>query len=327
MTSTTPRVSIVNPLPSALSHYHEQTTQLLRAIDVDVRDVPTRSVELGSDKLQKVVSLLRLVWERLTLRVDDTDLVLVLWPALGYLDVLTWMRLARRRPVALLIHDPEPLRKQVGLSRGSQWIARQCLRRSSLTIVCHTELAASVVRRMTGAEPVVVPHPVDLTEPPATATAGRSLAVRVVGQFKTARDTTALTDIARDVDVEGVTLEIRGRGWPDIAGWHVRDEFLSEQELDEMLQTAACVVVPYTHFFQSGVAVRCLEKGAAIIAPRHEQIVELYGDTWPGLVDEQTSWAEAVTRTVEARPDDLPRRLGAYQELVTSRWRAFVRSS
>src|SRR4051794_30593323 len=94
------------------------------------------------------------------------------------------------------------------------------------------------------------------------------------------------------------TLEVKGRGWPPVPGWHVDDRFLTESEFDAAIASASCVVLPYARFYQSGVAVRCLELGTPVVAPPGEQISSLFGNEWPGLVHGDSDWTKATARAL-----------------------------
>ena len=60
------------------------------------------------------------------------------------------------------------------------------------------------------------------------------------------------------------------------------------------------LLVPYRHYFQSGIVTRAYERGVPVVAERHEYVESLYGPDWPALVDESGSTADwiAAVRTV-----------------------------
>ena len=76
----------------------------------------------------------------------------------------------------------------------------------------------------------------------------------------------------------------------------MHEGFLTEEALDAALADAAVVLIPYSHFFQSGIAVRAVELGVPVAGPRHPFLADLLGGDWPGLVagDDAASWTGAA---------------------------------
>ena len=105
-----------------------------------------------------------------------------------------------------------------------------------------------------------------------------------------------------------------GRGWPQVTGWDVDARFLSEAEVTAALSSAECLVLPYSLYFQSDVAVRALESMTPVVGVRHPFLEDLLGPDWPGLVDDG-DWAAAVARAVLVPGPDLD----------ALRWRAWDR--
>jgi len=149
--------------------------------------------------------------------------------------------------------------------------------------------------------------------------------VVVVGQYKPVRDMKLLESLAQPLHDRDYDPLIAGRGWPDIPGWKVENGFLSESELDDVVAKAGCVLVPYREFYQSGIAVRALEAGRAIVGPDHPFLTSLYGADWPGLVhsDSVSSWVDAIGAAIAVSNDDLRARHGAYAAQVCQQWDDF----
>ncbi|GAA3535760.1 hypothetical protein AFL01nite_08100 [Aeromicrobium flavum] len=317
-------VTLANPLPEALSHFERELRYVLsHAVGMTLVVDPRlgRSVEGQGATARLLVTTVRLLVDRIwaAARLQGRTIV-VLWPAFGYYDILTLLPLAVRNRVILINHDPKPLRRQLGHGLRPRRMFRALSEKGRIDIVCLGQPAARDLLEMTGVHPVVVPHPIrpeSIAEPSGGP-------IRVLGQFKDSRNSEAVVAIGAD-DFGGRAKEVVGRGWPSFAGWTVRDAFVPEDEFEHLIRTAACVVIPYDHFYQSGVATRCLELGVPIVGPRHENLEELFGKHWPGLVDDQTSWAAAVTRVLsQSSLDELLDRRAAYTEVTIEAWRRVV---
>lgn len=308
-------VLLVNPLPSALGHYESALRRTLRDAGVTAEVSGATSVEVDGGRWQRIARLARLLWERARFR-TTADAVVVLWPAIGFLDVFTWILASRRVNIVIVVHDPTPLRRQVGLSAHSRRLAKSLVKRSRVTLVFHTRLAADVFSTDQRETPTLR-HPVVASEAP-----GRSDgALRVLGQYKPARDLAAIERLA----AAPPPLQILGRGWPRLAGWDVSDRYLEEDELHRALETARAVAIPYTAFFQSGIAARAFELGVPVVARPHEHIQEMYGDDWPGLVVAD-DWLSAEARAAAVDRELILRRARAYAQLAGREWELFLRS-
>lgn len=303
-------IVVVNPLPSTLSRYQ---TELVETIG---RAQTERRIELylepgdGNQSVaHKILSAMRILAGRSVMgRRYRAATILVTWPLFGYFDVLSWILAARRNTVICLVHDPLPLRRQIGHSWLAKKLFHSIVARFNIVPVCHTELAGHALREQTGVDSIVASHPIASARS-VTSSANRSelAAIRVMGQFKAARTLNPLNQIADSSSMRLFKLEIHGSKWPAVPGWEVSGVFVLEDEFDRLVRTANCVVIPYSHFFQSGVAVRCLEAGVPIVAPRHEHIEGLYGIDWPGIVDTEGDWPAAVLRVQHTTSGELER--------------------
>jgi hypothetical protein len=104
----------------------------------------------------------------------------------------------------------------------------------------------------------------------------------------------------------------------------VFDGFVPEDQFDVILQTSNCVVIPYDLFFQSGVAVRCLELGVPVVARRHEHIIELFGHDWPGIVHDPTDWPDAIVRALAIDTTAIQARRAVVRSRVLREWSAVL---
>jgi hypothetical protein len=289
---------IVNPLPHALAHYQEALVDEVGP-PVSGADVVRPDFEVGgSGRLGKAVGALR-ASARLARAATRRQETLVLWPTFGLADLALWRVACQGVPRIVIIHDPVPLRRQYGFGRIGKALGRWGSRGKDVRVVVHTQLARESLEAIGIEVGAVLPHPT-LAPRSRTRHAGPPI-VRVLGQFKGARDVALLEGIAEQAPAEW-RLEIAGRGWPEIRGWHTDDRFLSEEELTAAFDSSAVVLVPYLHYFQSGIATRAYERGVPVVAHRHEFIESLYGSRWIGLVDGPgcRAWVRAITTAMGA---------------------------
>lgn len=297
------RVVLYNPLPKAMSHY---ATAFRSAIEGEGLAVDTVAVDLEPGRASlpaKFWTLLRSL-PRMARIARTKATVVVLWPAFGSIDLVWWWLLAPRGARRIvIIHDPVPLRRQVGHSALGHRLARRASRAAALEIVAHTAGAARALEDQGVAVSAVLPHPV-LPRRSSTGPQGHQVRLTVLGQYKPARDLVVLEQIAAAAPPDWL-LQIAGRGWPPVQGWEVEDTFLSEEELDRKMTASTAVLIPYRYYFQSGIATRSFELGVPVVARRHEFVESLYGSSWPGLVDgDGEAWVDAVRRVESAtRPD------------------------
>lgn len=329
MRATSPdRICILNPLSSTLRHYEQELVDTLeRAGYSDIEVIPTVEGEGISGIPQRMRVTLASLVERAQLgfSIRNQAVIVVVWPLFGYLDPWTLWGLCRHNRVLLVIHDPTPLRRAYGHSAFSRRLFKLIVQNTNVRVVYHTWLAQRVGLEVCGVRGTVVPHPIarhsDLLVKPSPCN-GRST-IRVVGQYKMTRTLTPLESIAAH-GADQFRLEIHGRGWPPVEGWTVSDRFIPEADFDELIRTSDCVVIPYSTFFQSGVAVRCLEQGVRVVAPRHEHIVELFGDGWPGLVDDEENWHEPIVRTLGVDRRGILARAEEVRTDITQAWRELI---
>lgn len=318
-------ILVINPLKYTLAHYEGELLGLLGQADFGAVEVAeTVPVDGVTGSLERALVAVRCVWQRLRMaRHVSGRIVVVVWPLFGYLEPFTLLRLARGNYVYIIVHDPSPLQRAYGQSAWAATLFKAMTKRRNMQVVYHTELAQRVGARDTGVEGTVVPHPVGIATSGLDESRDRHVdarpVVRVLGRFKDTRSLSALGAISQGA-AGTCTLEIHGRGWPDVAGWTLNDTFVPESEFAGLVESADCVVIPYDYFFQSGVAVRCLEAGIPIVAPRHEHIAELYGTHWPGAVDDELDWYAAVLRALAVDTECIRDRHRHVVETVRRAW-------
>jgi hypothetical protein len=300
-------VAVLNPLGGALKHYVGELVGVLNAAGAEATSVVSFEEPSvgGGTRLGWFAKYVQLLCrDRVGVRRRARRSLIVTWPVLGYLDVVL-IRLLHGRGAWLVMHDPVPLVRSVGYGRIGRTLARGCCR--GVGMIVHSQAAkdAVVAAGWPEARLVRLPHPLLPPEahvPIETETAvsrRRGVTVRVLGQYKRDRDLAALAAIAKTLGEE-YQLEIRGRGWPQVPGWDVVDGFLSEDEMDLMVRTADVVVVPYSRFFQSGIAIRAIEAGVAVVGPLDSSLADLFKEQPEFLVtvaqgaDGVNPWVRAV---------------------------------
>ncbi len=285
-----PNVVIVNPLGVALAHYQKELEQSLRNGGFTVDSIAvTEPSSNGHRRLAWVFDYLRAL---IAARKTSSSTVVVAWPALGYFDFALAMILGLRR-AAIIIHDPTPLVGAIGYSNWAKALARYA---TTVRAIAHSDSALEEVQRDLGRSRVtVLPHPILMT--PAQSRNTRTNTIRVLGQYKKSRDIDAMRRISNHPPMASYSFEIVGRGWPPVDGWSVRDEFVPETQLDELLSTSAAVVIPYTRFYQSGIAIRALENLTPVVGPAGTSLDEIFGESARNLVrsDWTTSMEFALT--------------------------------
>lgn len=309
-----PYVAVVNPLGGALAHYSAELSDTLGAAgvrsEVFSTDEPSASSKSRLRWVRDYLSLL--VRARSQVRAQGgPGRIIVTWPVLGYLDLLVLRVVARR--ASIVIHDPDPLVGAVGYGRTSRRMATAFARR--VGVIAHSSQAKAVLAdHLPTFRSELLPHPMLEGVRAESADRGRP-AVRVLGQYKRDRDVEALERIAQQIGAEA-RLEIVGRGWPDVRGWTVDARFVPEAELDHLIADAQVVVIPYRRFFQSGIALRCLEQSTLVVGPSGTSLDDLLGEGSPLLVDtdEPDGWTTAIRRGLDM--DD------SYAEGLAARWRS-----
>jgi hypothetical protein len=301
MTTGGRRWNLVNPLPRALAHYEIALRTEVGAPLAQSRSL-TPDFEIGDAAgVRKALRALPAMIRLLRSATDRQDAVVV-WPAFGLAELALWRLGGRRARRLVIVHDPEPLRAQVGYGRLGTWLGQWGSRGRAVEVVVHTHLAADALEARGIAVRHVLPHPVLTTTGHERAQVAREVStehavrVLVLGQHKPARDLDLLADLAR-VAPAAWTLRIAGRGWPDLPGWDVTSEFLAEEQLLDELAAATVVLLPYEHYFQSGIATRAFEQGVPVVGRPHEFLESLFGSGWIGLFEGDD--ARAVVQAVE----------------------------
>jgi len=285
-------VIIVNPLAGALRHYTERLQRILvdSGSSVTVFSVPEPSFS-GRSRVAWIREYASALLRARRVRRHGCR-VLVTWPALGHIDRVVAPLLAGR-PTTIVMHDPLPLVRAVGYSSVSTRVATLLAPKHSLMV--HSELAAEDLAGRAG--PLVqLPHPLaNLATVPVPSDPPF---VRVLGQWKPDRDLALLETLAPLLP--DARLEIVGRGWPPVAGWAVRDEFVSEDEMDDLINTSSAVLIPYRRYYQSGIAARAIEAAVPVIGTARE-LSSMTGASYPFLLGQDAGaleWSETIRSAI-----------------------------
>lgn len=297
-------ITLLNPLGAALLHYRQELVSVLQASgqDPDLIEFPEPSADRGTSRSRWVAHYISALWslKRANKRANRATRVIVTWPVLGYLDLIP---LAALLPDAwLTVHDPVPLVRAIGYGAITRRVVR--LLGPAAKIVVLSEDAAEAVRAvLPKAKLRVLAHPV--LAPTSSGAKDRGGAtVRVLGQFKPDRDLDMLRAVAASTSAANLT--ITGRGWPPVEGWELDSRFVSEQELDELIRTASAVLIPYKRFFQSGIAIRCLELGTPVVGPRASSLLTLMTNRSELLAaDTPASWSRAIENAINLQITDV----------------------
>lgn len=318
------RVILVNPLGATLRHYAMEARQVLGRSDISTDCIqfyePSAS---GRDRLSWLldyVSALRMA-RRLGASMQASSLI-VCWPVLGMLDAAI-VRIMARTGI-LVVHDPKPLVRAVGYGRLSILLANAVAKQ--IHFVTHSRHAQQLLAQLMGLSidrVEMVPHPIaTLADRPTSASTTR---ISVLGQYKPDRDTTLLKSIASTCD-RSWQLQVIGRGWPQIEGWDVDARFVTEAEFDEQLRKSAVVLIPYRRFYQSGVAIRALEAGTAVVGPRASVLSDVLGPSSPWLADDDPqSWIDAIEAAVTSADEEVVRVRELYTSRAVSAWAKIAR--
>jgi glycosyltransferase involved in cell wall biosynthesis len=285
------KVVIVNTLGGALRHYTAELEDSLRTNGADVRTLsilePSQNEGGKRRWLGDYLAALRTAGAASR---RHGAKVIVTWPLLGYIDLVILHVLVGAR-ASVVVHDTKPLVRSIGYGKVWQRLALWAARGPTL-IVHSSQAEADIGVEKLAARSKLLPHPMMSPDTDRRTNTGVAT-VRVLGQFKPDRDVEGLraaaTQLGRDLD-----LMIVGRNWPRIEGWKVRSEFVPEEELEQLIRGSSAVVIPYRRFYQSGIAVWCLEVGTPIVGPAGTSLDDLFGADSQLLISEPDGWAAAI---------------------------------
>jgi hypothetical protein len=158
---------------------------------------------------------------------------------------------------------------------------------------------------------------------PATSRGSKPV-IRVLGQYKPDRDLDALSVVAESFG-DSAVLEVHGRGWPTVDGWSVQSHFVSEPEMDELIASSNVVLISYGRFFQSGIAIRCLEHGTPVVGPAGSSLEDLYGSNSPLLVHDRYDWPRAVAHAINRGRAEAVAAAGRWRSHAHAAWNEWTK--
>ena len=309
-------VSYVNPIPRALAHYESELEQTVARIGITIARRAFPRIEDISGPARRIATLAQLFAAPRSLN-DGTTLVI--WPALGLLEPSLWR--SSQTKAAVFVHDPEPLRHQIGFGRLARWIARGPLG-SRATLVSHSSDATrELERRFPRNRILEVAHPILSRQTSRAKQPGR---VVVAGQYKPVRDLDLLAELGPLLRSSGYSPLIVGSGWPPVPGWEVDSRYVPEAELDNYLGSADVVLLPYRRYFQSGISLRALEQGTLTVGSRTAFAERMFGATSPLIVEQKADAATWMKAIEQVSTVDSSVVFSEYVTYCDTTWRAFL---
>jgi hypothetical protein len=266
-------IYISNPLPRALSHYENELAQTLTRVGLPHSSTGSLAVEDRPGAWGMAVKLKNAV-QNSRHKAPEESRTIQCWPSLGLLEPALWHK--KNSPNLVVFHDPVPIRKQIGFDPISRKLASKYGSNRAPAILVHSDDARVEAQKLFPKLPVrKALHPIlsDVRKPLATGSS-----VIVAGQFKPERNLSLLAEVGPLLRAKQLRPRIFGRGWPeDIPGWEVDSRFLAESELDAAIDDAAVVLIPYRNYFQSGIAIRALERGTLSVSPENSFARDVFG--------------------------------------------------
>lgn len=337
--SGVPKILVLNPLGVALRHY---TGALLRqladaGIEAELFSI-TEPSQSGKNRFQWLAAYTSMLYSagRRTRKRNSTERVLLTWPVVGFLDLLMVKVLCGNSGV-VIYHDPQPLVRSVGSSQLAAGLVRLMKNRPGTLV--HSDEAAHAMGLVGLTEGLtLVPHPmlppaVSAPDPTFSGQSGKRRRVRVLGQYKADRDIDLLKSLAGRLGPK-YDLDIVGRGWPPVEGWHVDARFVPEDELEELIASSDTIVIPYKRFYQSGIAMRALEHGVPIVGRVGTSLGKLYGPQSRLLVaadhvlpgQEVETWVSAIEYAMGQGRTETVLAAKLFHEEASESWRLFGHS-
>ena len=335
----TPRILVVNPLGGALRHYTGALLHQLLDVGIEAESFSiTEPSQSGKSRLKwlgEYTAMLHSVGQR-TRKPNSSERMLLTWPVLGFLDLLLVKVLCGNSAV-IIYHDPQPLVRSVGSSPLVARFAGRMKKRPGTLV--HSDEAAQAMAAVGLAEGLAqVPHPMlppagAARDPHVSGQSGKRPRVRVLGQYKADRDLDLLKSLAGRLGTK-YDLDIVGRGWPSVEGWHVDARFVPEDELEELIVSSDTIVIPYKRFYQSGIAMRALEHGVPIVGRIGTSLEKLYGPQSRLLVaaehvlpgQEAGAWVSAIEYAMGQGRTETVLAAKLFHEEASESWRLFGRS-
>ena len=297
-------VRIYSPLHQVSEHFVDRLTESLVTRDIPVIRLGSRNGEVGADRRAKAMALGAHI-RNARRYVQQGGPNVVAWPLLGWWEMPLWRHDTHKTLIAM--HDPEPLVRQNGLTpRAAVQAARLSGSKWPHLVTMSPEATDVAARYFDAARIHLAPHP--MRAPTLDLSHSTDGTVLVLGQYKPARDLEIMAKIAPALRAKGWNPVVAGRGWPQIPNWQIIDRLLPEAEFQNLLRSAAVVLLPYRFYFQSGVCLRALESGVPVVGRATGFLTSILGPDFPGAIDDwvdQEAWIEAINAAESARTEQL----------------------
>lgn len=296
-------VGISDSIQNVFNHFDEALAQtIIRTGYLPQQLRQTPQIEGLNSIKNKVVTLFRSLLWPIKAEKCSNKLVFQVWPTLGCWEVLLW----RKSKSIVFMHDPVPLRKQIGFSSSAKLMAKTPLLvgKCKVLSLSHDGLVRAQ-ELFPLSQNIYAPHPIKTTVHQHQAT---GMTISIVGQYKQARDIQLIEELGERLTAKGYKTKIWGRGWPtSLSHWEVNSRFLSESELDQVIIDSRLIVLPYSFFFQSGIAIRALELGRLSVSIDNSFMRELFGQSSPNIVDglELDNWTNAVMNSCKISEEEI----------------------
>lgn len=287
------KITICNPLPEALRHFRLELAETLVRTGFQPEIAPAHGVEDRPGAAGKLIKLSNAI-RNSQYGKSSFRPTIQCWPSLGLLEPLLWS--SSTEPNYVIFHDPVPIRQQVGFDHWSKLLASRMSKKRGPVILVHSSDAFVEAEKLfPGLEIQKALHPVRSAVPARNALGSD---VVVAGQFKPERNVELLAKLGPLLRRKGLRPRIVGRGWPaGIPGWDIDSRFLSEIELDAVIDEAAVILIPYKNYFQSGIAIRALERGRLSVSPENSFANEVFGSI-PGSIYKSSATPEEVLESL-----------------------------
>ncbi len=212
-------------------------------------------------------------------------------------------------PVALILHDPQTHTgdEQSTFPPPVRLVSRVAELTSSCLIV-HSARLFDQIRPLLRRLPTgVVPHGADMSPMPAPVPPGRQLLLfgRLFAYKGVDTALEAFDILSKSMD--DAKLIVAGRG-PFAAIAHgrpkveVREEYVSDAELDILLESVRLVLLPYKDATQSGVGLQALARGVPCIVSRTGGLPDLVPESLSSLIvppDDPQCLGEAIAMYID----------------------------
>jgi glycosyltransferase involved in cell wall biosynthesis len=212
-------------------------------------------------------------------------------------------------PVALIVHDPQPHSGDAGITFSLP--VRLVSRMAELTSFCliiHSARLIEQIRRPLRRLPIgVVPHGADIA--PAPAPIPRKRRLLIFGRLYAYKGVDTALDAFRALpeEMSDVQLIVAGRG--PLAALargqsrvEVHEGYVTDTDVDDLLDSASLVLLPYKDATQSGVGSQAVGRGVPCVVSSAGGLPELVQASSASLVvapDSPTRLAEAIVEHID----------------------------